>query len=329
MGWVLIVFVVALCVAGGWMQWRIVRLVLPMVENSPPFSVEQLPPHPDAEQVTFRTRDGLTLRGSLYIHTDRPARGLILFCHEFGGMHWSAQWYCAGLWEAGFNILAFDFRNQGSSDFLPGYEPLHWLTEHEIVDAQAALQFARSREELRGLPIGVFGISRGANAALAIAALNPEVCAVASDGAFSTSSMMLLYSRRWITLCIPQWTCRLVPEWHIRMTLNLVRIASQWRKRCRYVNLERWLPQLRHKPVLLISGGRDNYVLPEITRELCHKMAHSLDDIWTVPGAKHNMARQMAPQSYDQRLVEFFSEMGGEIETLSGACTSAARRSSV
>jgi hypothetical protein len=37
--------------------------------------------------------------------------------------------YAPALLEAGFAVFSFDFRNQGSSDSLPGYHAKHWLSE--------------------------------------------------------------------------------------------------------------------------------------------------------------------------------------------------------
>jgi len=206
-------------------------------------------------------------------------------------------------------VFGFDFRNQGESDRLPGYAPIHWLTEYEVLDAKAAIEFVRRRPDLTGLPIGLFGISRGGSAALVGAAQSPDVRCVACEGAFSISTMTLHYALRWSSLYFPAWLLRLLPIWHVRTTLALARWVSERRRHCRYVLLENWLGGLAGKQVLMIVGGRDNYVLPEISETLFERFPQATSRRWLVKTAKHNMAREVDPEEFDRRLVEFFSQM--------------------
>ena len=288
-------------------QAALVRIIRRLFEQGPPFLVEHEPPDPAAEPVAFHTADGLTLRGCLYHHLEQPPRGVIIFCHEFGGNHRSALTYCQGLWNSGFDILAVDFRSQGDSDQLGGYEPLHWLTEFEVEDTLATIRYTRNRDELRDLPLGLFGISLGAGAALVAAARNLGVVdAIAVDGAYATDVMMRHFTPRMATLVVPDWVYRLIPGWHTRLTFKLVRWTSQLRRRVRYPAVERSLPSLQGQPVLFISGARDTYVLPEVTAELYQLKGAGAPAPWIVPRAKHNLGRQVATAEYDRRLVEFF-----------------------
>lgn len=309
MGWLIISIVGILILADLLIQLFLALKILPWFEQAPPFKVEELPAVPEGEVVEFPSSDGLVLQGSLYHQPDRTPLGLVIFCHEFGGNHWSALSYCSGIWEAGFNILAFDFRNHGASGCLEGYVPLHWLTEYEVSDVMSALVFAGQDSRLKSLPIGLFGISRGGGAALAAATRSPQVLCVACEGAFSTKQIMRCFTKRWASLLVPDALMRFVPEWHTRLTLWMVRTISQMRRRCRYTNLERGLPQLSDRSLLMISGGRDTYVLPEVTHALCSSARHNAETAcWFVPAAKHNMARQIDPVEYDETLVRFFSE---------------------
>ena len=314
MVWALVGLLAGLLLAEVLIQLRAVRVVLAMIENSPPFRIESLPPDPDAERFEVQTKDGLTLRGSIYRQAERAPRGLIVFCHEFGGNHWSAMLYASALWKAGFDVLAFDFRNLGESDKLAGYEPLHWLTHYEVIDLHAVLDYIQQRPDLREFPLGLFGISRGGNAALYAAAVRSEVRCVASDGAFETRLMLLAHARRWISLVVTERVAELVPWWHVRFTLWLARMASQFRRRCRYAMLEGVLPKLKDKPLLVVIGERDTYVLAEVPAEMC-RLAGQPDALWVVPHAKHNMARLVDAKEYDRRLVEFFAVLDRTGET--------------
>lgn len=283
-----------------------VRLILRQFEAQPPFNVALHEADPTAELVTTKTADGLTLRGSLHRGVDHHPRGLVLFCPEVGGSHWSAAWYCEGLLHAGFDALSFDFRGQGESDACPGYTPTHWPTRHELNDVEAALQFVESRPDLKSLPLVLMGISRGSLVALHSAARFPQVRAVCGEGTYTINSLLEHFVVRWAQLYLPRWALRIIPMWHMRLTLRSVLWVSAWRRSVHYAVVEPWLRQLCNRPVLLISGERDNYVPPSIIRGIAKKIASPLCRIWSVPKAKHNQARDVAQADYDQTLEEFF-----------------------
>lgn len=285
------------------------RSVMRMFEHAPPLNAREHALDPRAERLLIETGDGLTLHGSLYLPCEAPPRGLVLFCHELGGDHWSAMAYAGGLYRAGFAVLAFDFRGHGQSDTMFGYEPLHWLTEFEMDDVRSAIRFIGEREDLCDLPLGLFGVSRGGGAALAAAAESDAVVCVVADGAYTAHSMMRLYARRWITLFIPVWLERWFPQFIVQGTLAIARWLSEFRRGCRYVILERYLPALRNRAVLLINGKRDNYVQPEIAELLQAEIGPGNASLWIVPGARHNQSRETVPTEYDARLIEFFLQL--------------------
>lgn len=286
-----------------------IRVILRVFEMKPPFRAHLADPDPDAEEVEFLTSDGITLRGSLYRLPDRQPKGLILFCPETDGSHWSAMSYCHGLIEDGFDVLSFDFRGQGESDPLPGYVPNHWPTMYEVEDVRAALEFIARRDDLKELPLGLMGVSRGSTLALIAAAESPNVQAVCCEGAYSTDSLMMYFIMHWSAIYLPAWIRDLIPRWHYKVTMIMVRWTSSVLRQRRYVVLERWLPRLRNRAVLLVTGERDNYVHPDVARQLVRCIQSSAAQVWQVPSAKHNRARAVAAAEYDQRLTDFFSKM--------------------
>ncbi|MEO2029057.1 MAG: alpha/beta fold hydrolase [Fuerstiella sp.] len=205
-----------------------------------------------------------------------------------------------------FCILAFDFRGQGESDAMQGYAPLHWCTEFEVRDVQSVVQFVRSHSALNELSIGLMGVSRGANAALVVAAADDRVECVVADSAFTTDTLMVLYAARWVRYTTPRWF--VLPEWHLHISCQLARFVSQLRRSVRHPKLERWLPALRRRSVLLIAGERDSYVPPESSRRIQTRIGGN-STVWFVPGAKHNAARRANSQDYDKRVVDLFLNM--------------------
>ena len=294
-----------------------IRILMRQFQAQPPFNVAPHSVEPAAEQVSAVTADGLTLRGSLHHGSQSQPRGLVVFCPESSGSHWSAAWYCEGLLHSGFDVLSFDFRGQGDSDSLPGYTPNHWPTHYEVRDIDAVLAFVQSRPDLRQLPLMTMGVSRGSLVALMAAAQHPEVRAVCGEGVYTTDSLLEHFTLRWAQLYLPPLILRVIPMWHLRVTLRMVRWLSAWRRDLQYLVLEPWLPRLGNRPVLLISGERDNYVPPKIMRRIAKRIGSPRCRIFSVPKAKHNQARNVARDEFDQTVEEFFSQVvpeAGKIE---------------
>lgn len=293
----------------------VLKLAVPIFESRPLLGAEIYPADPDVESFSIATSDGLTLAASLFRTAREVPRGLVLFCHELDSNRWSAPAYCEGLLAAGFHVLSFDFRNHGDSSRKAGYEPMHWPTEFEVEDARAALAWVERHPELGDLPLGVYGVSRGGAVSLVVASESDHVRCVASDGAYACMECLTYYALRWGRLYVPERVLHLIPEWHFRSSMWLIRTASEWRKGYRYARVSGALAKLRHKPVLMISGERDNYVIPSMTRNLQARTGQGASGVWIVPDAKHNMARQADPAEYDRRLVEFFSVLDSAWES--------------
>jgi uncharacterized protein len=284
------------------------RYVAPRIadifENMPPFDVTEDEARHAAQPISFLTSDGLTLVGSLVRPPSGKARGLVIFFPELDGSHSMSVQYCASVLDAGYALLGFDFRNQGDSGTQDGYAPIHWITEYEMLDVAAVLEFVGSHEELGTLPLITFGVSRGGAAALIAASRYPRIRCAIADSSFSTLSMTRHFVDRFVTLIIPQWLYLVLPEIHVRGALRDALRLSQKRRRCRYVHLENESQGLSDTPVLLISGLRDSYVKPDVARNQ-QRICGPLSELWLVNDAKHNRARSVATAEYDQRVVSF------------------------
>ncbi|MCH2212958.1 MAG: lysophospholipase [Fuerstiella sp.] len=278
-------------------------------ENVPPFGVVPAEFSPGARQLSFRSTDGLRLSGSLHSPVSgEPPRGLVIFCPELSGNHWMATHYCHSLLNNGFAVLSFDFRNQGQSDSQDGYVPIHWVTEYEMQDIAGALEFIETDEVLSTLPLAAFGVSRGGAAALAAACRYPRIRAVLADSAFGTMGMTQHYVKRFGRLIIPGWIFKILPDWHIEITLKQAMRYSETARNCRYVHLERETIHRDDTSVKLISGMRDSYVTPTVAGALADLFGGE-QVLWMVERAKHNMARAVAKEEYDRCVAEHFEPL--------------------
>ena len=63
--------------------------------------------------------------------------------------------------------------------------------------------------------IGVFGVSKGGSVALAVAAEEPFVRCVVTDGAYATRTTVIPFIRRWASIYVkktPAWVRRAAPD---------------------------------------------------------------------------------------------------------------------
>lgn len=276
-------------------------------ENVPPFGVVPAEHSPDARQLQISTADGLTLSGSLHPPASgQEACGLVIFCPELNGNHWMATHYCHSLLQNGFAVLSFDFRNQGDSDAQDGYTPIHWITEYEMNDLAAVLEFIESDKLLSTLPLGIFGVSRGGVAALAAACRYPRIRTALADSSFGTMGMTRHFVQRFGRLIIPAWFFKVLPAWHIDETLRKAIRLSERARGCRYVHLEKEAVHRDDTAVRLISGKRDSYVSPDVAKALASLFGGE-EILWIVDRAKHNMARTVAQDDYDRYVADHFA----------------------
>jgi pimeloyl-ACP methyl ester carboxylesterase len=128
------------------------------------------------QDVTFRTDDGVTIVGSLYVPA-RPGPAVILL-HALGRTREDWRPVATRLADAGFVALAIDLRGHGQSGPLPEGASLENLTGM-VADVKAARAFLATRREVSPNRIGIAGASIGANLAILYAAGDPTVRSLA------------------------------------------------------------------------------------------------------------------------------------------------------
>jgi len=271
---------------------------------------------PHGEEVRFRSFDGSSLRG-MHIRTpNRAARkGTIVFCHEYNSDMYGCARYARPLVEAGFDVFTFDFRGHGQSSLGGRYRPLQWPSDKELEDVLGACGYVESllSGEGQSQDIGIFGVSRGAGAALLAASSDPNIKAIVCDGAFNTSTTVIALMKRWAHIFA---RVRLVAESHPepfwRLLFWTVRRLAQPRLSCRFLSVRKALREMQPRPVLFIHGQRDSYISAEQT-QLLYAEAPSPKYLWVVPGAQHNQSVITEPAQYAQRTIAFFrSHLAGE-----------------
>lgn len=139
----------------------------------------QQPGEPNAQEVVIPLVSGLLLSGDLTIPS--RARGVVAFAHGSGSSRLSPRnrSVAGALNDAGFATLLFDLLTPREELDRANVFDIPLLAERLL----AASGWLAEREDMAGLPLGYFGASTGAAAALtAAAALGDHVGAVVSRG---------------------------------------------------------------------------------------------------------------------------------------------------
>ena len=235
------------------------------------------------EEVTFRTEDGLLLRGWWLPHP--RAKRTVITLHG----HRGARHHCVGigaaLWRRGANVLLFDHRGRGSSE-----GNIMSLGYFETLDALAAVGYALSRAPK--VPLGIIGYSMGASVAVMTAARDERVGAVVADSPFASERGLLraLLSKQLGTLHLP--------------------IAALAERLLPYdpgeVEPLREAAKIAPRATLFIHGLLDKTCAPEDAVRL-YDAAGDHKELWLLKEAGHCGAYFADREHYVKRVAEFFA----------------------
>ncbi|HKQ49491.1 MAG TPA: alpha/beta hydrolase [Phycisphaerae bacterium] len=273
--------------------------------SAPQFGFDRIP----GDEKDFYAADGVRLRG-VFMHPppNVERRGIIIFAPEFKSDRYSCARYCRPLIAAGYDVFSFDFRGHGQSSPEEGYTPRQWTSDREVADMTGAISYIEQWLEDHGRPIeiGLFGISRGACAAILASAQNASVKAIITDGAFSSDCTLEHLMRRWAKIFAK---VKIVYENHPPEFWRFLRwclfLTCRIKLGCTYPSVRKSLMRMVPRPMLLIHGERDSYIPVEQSR-LLYALTAQPKFLWVVRGAKHNQSVDVLPAEYARRTVQFF-----------------------
>ncbi|MBM4466520.1 MAG: alpha/beta hydrolase [Chloroflexi bacterium] len=241
------------------------------------------------EEVAFKSRDGLILRG-WFIPAAEP-RGTIVFCHGHGGSMDPDIEYAPAFHDRGYNVLMFDFRGHGRSEgqrVSMGY--------HERLDLLGAVDYLKRRGIDR---VGVLGFSMGGAVAISTAPQSEAIRAVVSDGAFTRLGNAIARGAR--ERGLPGW----VAAWASPLMIGLASLRlGAWLPRADPI---RWVAKITPRALFIIHGGLDPYVSLGEVQELYAK-AGQPKELWVVPEVSHRMVDKQHPDEYRAKLLAFFDK---------------------
>ncbi|MBN1565756.1 MAG: alpha/beta fold hydrolase [Anaerolineae bacterium] len=239
----------------------------------------------DYQEVEFTTGDGVTLRG-WYIPSQNEA--VIILVHGYSSNRTYLLPEAALLVEQGFGALLFDLRGQGESD-----TATVTLGDHERRDLRAALAFVIAQPGIDANRIGAIGHSLGAATLTQVAAEDDRLRAVVLAAPFPTLKAVItdgFHVPGVIRDVIAAWIA-----WREGVDVDDVRPVND-------------LCNIRAEKTLLMFGDHDT-VAPPGSQETMFAAAAKCPDVvesWLIVGAGHDDMMEIAGETYNKRIVEFF-----------------------
>lgn len=241
------------------------------------------------EAISLRTEDGLDLSG-WWIPAE-VTRGTVIFLHGYGASKTQALGVASFLHDAGYSVLAFDFRAHGESE---GDHTTIGIDEARDVRAAAMYTIAREGADL---PIALLGWSMGAAAALnAGATLPPQVRAIIVDSGFARLANVVSNNLAVFT-GLPQYP----------FAPLILHYASSMAGHGPGENEPARQARALYRPLLVIQGMSDNIASPDDDGRALAASAGSFASLWLVPNVGHVEARRVEPLAYEDHVIAFLA----------------------
>ncbi len=241
------------------------------------------------EVVSFDSADGTRLAGWLLAGSRDEA---VVLLHGYRCDRREMLPHADMLYSAGFTVLLFDFRNRGESggDFVS-------LGFFERQDAQAAIDYLKSRADMKSNSIGLLGVSQGGATAILTAAASEDVRAVVAEASFRSLDSAIAQSFTHF-IGLPVFPFAPITIWLAEQKAG---ISSG------DVVPERVVADVSPRPLLIVHGLDDGTISPADS-EAIFAAAGGLKELWLIPDVDHAKGVTAAPDEYRDRIVAFFDE---------------------
>lgn len=236
---------------------------------------------PEVEEVSFRSSDGLLLRG-YYVPSHNGAA--IILGHGFENNRMQLLPEAVILERQGYGALMMDWRAHGASE-----GDVSTWGDREQDDVRAAVDFLASRSDVHAGAIGALGFSVGASAVAMAAAADPRIKAVVLEAVFTSFDEEMtrkMGSKGFLSL----W-----PTWAV------ARLRGVHAERLRPVDS---VPGIAPRPVLFVTGTADEDTPPEVVERVFARAAEPKQLLVVHTG--HGGYAAAEPERYEKALVGFF-----------------------
>ncbi|MBI3551500.1 MAG: alpha/beta fold hydrolase [Elusimicrobia bacterium] len=246
------------------------------------------------EKVSFKTRDGLMLKG-WWMPSPKGSseRRTLIMCHGWGDNKGDLLKITNFLsTEAGFNLLYFDNRSHGESE-----GEITTIGALETVDFDAAVKYLQDNRPEFLERLGAFGLSMGAAVACMSAPDHPEIKALVLESPF-TDYRGVVRRWAWNNMYVPYFPLAWITLWLLKLRVGDPKVTA-------YSPIK-FVTDISPRPLLIIGGSEDRLMPEDDVRRLFAK-AGEPKQLWIVQGAKHAKCHDIAGLEYETRVAGFFN----------------------
>ena len=240
------------------------------------------------EDVSFKTSDGLRLKGWFISAEDKDSKAVVIVGHGYPFSKSDVLVFAPFLHKH-YNLLFFDFRYFGESE--GSYTTVGWK---EQKDLEAAVKYLKERNDIDSKKIGAIGFSLSAATMLMT---KTDIKAVVADSPYSSLDAAIKRSY----FIFPGFT-----------KLPFVWVTKLLAKIFLGINVREVSPEDSIKdigiPVLLIHGDKDSQLPVENSRRIYENSDKNITELWIVKGADHGYSYSLDKREYERRVLEFFDE---------------------
>ena len=259
----------------------------------------------------------LTLCGTYFSTPQEQRRGVLLFCHELNGNRHNVVPFLDQLLDSGFDLLTFDFRNHGQSGKTLYGQPTPWVTQSDLEDVKAAVDYLISRNG--GEEISIFGLGKGATIALCVAGSDSRVKSVVLDAPIPENRLFEKNCWELFAKAVrsPRRSFRLSASLFFRAVLHsltcpVAALYFAWQRfvlgmwyGCRFVN-PRPLAKRVRQPMMIIHGHADSKTRADQIQAFCDRLP-TRPRLWIVPASSREGHGQIDEECSSQ-VARFFVE---------------------
>jgi len=243
------------------------------------------------EEVRFPARNGSRLYGWWIPagKNEQKNAPVLILVHGWGRNVERMMAYIKVFYHNGFNVLAFDARNHGSSE-ADGHSSMVKFAE----DIQASIDLIEKRSKDGKPQIGVLGLSIGGAGSIYAAALDPRIRSVVTVGAFAHPADMMRqeFRRRHVPYFPFVWLLFKYMQHRIGVTLEQIAPVNNISK--------------TQAHVFLIHGEKDDVVPLFNAQKLNNAGDPGRVRLWAIPGKGHSDCHR-EPGFWD-KVLAFFKE---------------------
>lgn len=246
------------------------------------------------EEVSLKTKDGLTLRGE-YVKADKPSKKIAIVIHGFSVDRRAVVPYSELMQRKGYNVLSADNRSAGKSDgkyigygYLEAKDYLEWINK----------LIAEQGEDIE---IVVYGTSLGGATTMLLAGMNPpsQVKAYIEDCGYSDLREELAFKGGKMYK---------LPEGVINPISSVLSMYSSMLAGYSYDDVKPAKAlENNTRPMLFIHGGDDMFV-PTYMVDDAYTASNGPKEKLVVPGAGHMDAYEDDQEKYVSTVSGFLNK---------------------